>query len=56
MSVKYSYFYGEFKSVVSKVYATATMRFPSGLRKCYKVWNPDRKVMEWIKADMCVNV
>ena len=53
MKVSFSYFYGERKSAVSKVYGVSTRIFPSGRRECFKVWNPDRKIMEWIKKDAC---
>ena len=53
MTVKFSYYYGEMKTAESKVFAVCNRRFPSGLRKCFKVLNNDRGIYEWIKADAC---
>lgn len=51
MKVKFDYYYGGFKSAVSKVYGEKVMRMPSGYRQMIKVWNNDRKMMEWIHKD-----
>ena len=53
MKVSFRYFYGEFKTGISKVYGEKWDSFPSGRRLCYKVWNNDRELMEWLKADAC---
>lgn len=53
MKVSFTYFYGENKTGISKVYDTQIRYFPSGTCKCYKVWNNDRKHMEYVKADFC---
>ena len=43
MIVKFSYFFGEFKEGMSKVYDIQKRMYPSGLRVVYKVWNADRQ-------------
>ena len=53
MTVQFSYYFGGLKTAESKVYGESVRRFPSGFRKCYKVWNNDRQSMEWVKADSC---
>lgn len=53
MSVKFSYFFGEFKEGISKVYDIQKRMYPSGLREVYKVWNADRQKFEWMKKEAC---
>jgi hypothetical protein len=53
MSVKFSYFFGEFKEGISKVYDIQKRHYPSGLREVYKVWNADRQKFEWMKKEAC---
>lgn len=53
MSVKFNYFFGEFKEGISKVYDIQKKMYPSGLREVYKVWNADRQKFEWMKKEAC---
>lgn len=53
MKIKFSYFFGEFKEGISKVYAIQKKMYPSGLREVYKVWNSDRQKFEWMKKEAC---
>ena len=53
MKVSFLYYYREFKTGTSKVYGEKYFFCPSGRRLHYKVWNNDRKCMEWLKADTC---
>lgn len=48
--VSFTYWYGgDWKTGVSKIYGKIYRYFPSGRKLCYKVWNNDRKHMEWVK-------
>lgn len=53
MTVKFTYFYGEFKEGVSKVYDIQKKLYPSGWREVYKVWVADRNAYEWMKKEAC---